>query len=120
MDLQTCYSQMGGNYEEVKRRLNKDDRIARFLKLFLKDDNYQLLHSAIDAQDWETAFRAAHSLKGISMNLSITSLIHSSSAITEALRGNTPREDLAALLAAVDQDYQAAEAAILALDGSGA
>ena len=38
-------------------------------------------------QDAETAFRAAHTLKGLCMNLGFDSLYEVSSALTENLRG---------------------------------
>ncbi len=115
MDLQTCYQMMGADYDEVKRRLSKDERIARFLQLFLKDENYRLLQENIASENWENAFRAAHSLKGVSLNLSLTPLVNASSAITEALRSAPPAGDVTPLLEDVLSAYALVEKAIRAL-----
>ena len=63
------------------------------------------------SNNWEEAFRAAHTLKGVSQNLGFTRLYESSHEITEALR--TKNYDLAAqLLSKVEADYAQTEAAI--------
>lgn len=106
MTLQECYEKMGANYEEVKRHLLKDERIQKILLLFLKDPSYDSLKAAMEGGDRETAFRAAHTLKGISLNLGLSALQQSSSALAEALRNDPPAENAQALYEALIPDYE--------------
>lgn len=115
MDLKTCYEQMGGDYEAVMGRLRQEERVAKFLRLFPADENFSLLTQALEAQDWPTAFRAAHSMKGVTLNLGLTALAQSSTELTEALRAGAPAQDPAPLYQAVKADYDKTLAAIAAL-----
>lgn len=112
MTLQECYEKMGANYDEVKRHLLKDERIQKILLLFLKDPSYNSLKTAMESGDRETAFRAAHTLKGISLNLGLTALQHSSSDLSEALRNDPPAENAQALYEALIPDYDRVASAI--------
>ncbi len=112
MTLQQCYEMMNANFDEVKQRLMKEQRIEKIMLLFLKDPSYELLKTAMESGDRETAFRAAHTLKGISLNLSLTPLQHSSSALSEALRRDPPAENARELYEALIPDYERTAAAI--------
>ncbi len=112
MTLQECYEKMGANYDEVKRHLRKDELIQKILLLFLKDPSFDSLKSAMESGDRETAFRAAHTLKGVSLNLGLSSLQESSSALSEALRNDPPAENSQALYEALIPDYERVVSAI--------
>ena len=58
----------------------------KFALMFKKDPSMSQLTQAMDTGDVETAFRAAHTLKGICANLGFKSLFEVSYDITEALR----------------------------------
>lgn len=111
MTLQDCYEQLGGNYQDVMSRLGSERLVQRFMFKFLDDNSYALLAQALSDKDYETAFRAAHTLKGICMNLGFTRLQASSSGLTEALRGGLSME-AAALYPQVAEDYTATRGAI--------
>ena len=107
MTVQECYEAFGGNYEEVLSRLRADDRIIRFLKMALSDGSYQLLIDSIDTNNADEAFRAAHTLKGVCGNLSITRLGESSSALCEYLREKRVIDDkVMSMLPKVKEDYE--------------
>lgn len=89
MTLEECYNTMNGNYEEALRRLMNDSLIQRFLNKFLEDKSFDNLCAAIDAKDYEQAFHEAHTLKGVSQNMSFTGLSDAVSSLTEELRGGT-------------------------------
>jgi len=112
MTLQQCYEMMEANYNEVKLRLIKDERIQKILLLFLKDPSFSSLQDAMRDEDWDTAFRAAHTLKGISLNLGLTHLQKSSSALSDALRGKPPADNARALYEQLSQDYAQAVGAV--------
>lgn len=62
---------------------------ALYLKLIgmvVKEENFNRLESTIAANDLDGAFEAAHALKGVLGNLSLTPMFEKSSEITELLR----------------------------------
>ena len=116
MSLTECYAALRGSYEEVLSRLSSERLVKKFVLKFLTDPSYDLLVRSMESEDWPEAFRAAHTLKGVSQDLSFTKLYQSSHAITEALR--TKDYDLAAqLLSKVKADYQQTADAIRAFQG---
>ncbi len=86
MDVRECYSRIKGNYEEILGRMRNEERVKKFLRLFLKDGSYERLCAAMEAGDCSEAFLAAHSLKGVSQNLAFTDLFASVEDLTERLR----------------------------------
>ena len=90
------------------QRLPSPALVERFIGKFLDDGSFSELTSAMAAGQTEAAFRAAHTLKGVSANLGFEQLRQSSSALTEFLRGKAepvPAEALP-LLEQVRRDYQ--------------
>lgn len=116
MDLKTCYQQLRGDYEAVIGRLRQEERVAKFLRLFSSDESFSLLTRALETQNWNDAFRAAHSLKGVALNLGLAALAASSSELTEALRSGAPAQDPGSLYQVVKADYDKTLAAIADLD----
>ena len=111
MGLKECYLAIGGNYEDAIGRLYSEKLVKKFVLKFLKDPSYELLQSSLKEGNYEEAFRASHTIKGICQNLSFTRLQASSSALTEALRsGGTP--EVPDLVQQVAADYQETAAAI--------
>lgn len=117
MTIQECYTALGGNYEEVLGRLYSEALVKKFVVKFLADQSYQLLESSLKGGNYEEAFRAAHTLKGVTQNLGFIRLYESSHEITEALR--TKDYDLAAqLFPRVEADYLQTAAAIQAFQAT--
>ena len=103
MTLQECYAAMGGDYAGVTSRLPTERMVQKFVLKFLNDGSYDLLVRSMEAEDYEEAFRAAHTIKGVCQNLDFTRLYQSSSQLSEALRsGWTPEADALAEQVAVD------------------
>lgn len=86
MTIPEFYDSVGGSYQDIISRLHTDERIIKFLKLFLKDDSYQILKKYMQEENWEKAFLAAHNLKGVTRNLSMDDIGNAASNVTEALR----------------------------------
>ena len=104
MTLQECYAAMGGNYEDVIGRLRSERLVQKFILKFVTDGSFNLLCRSLEEQNYEEAFRAAHTIKGVCQNLSINKLQDSSSRLCESLRnGYTPEAD--ALAEEVRADY---------------
>ena len=107
MTIKECYEAFGGNYDEVVSRLRTDERIARFLQKVVDDGSYKLLCDSIETGNVDEAFRAAHTLKGVCGNLSITRFGESSSALTEFLREKRViNDEMQPLLQKVKEDYE--------------
>lgn len=108
MRIEDCYQEMGGDYADVSARLPSPTLIRRFVLKFPEDASYAALCSAMDSGDRETAFRAAHTLKGVCANLGFARLLESSSTLTEVLRPEAAAipESASALMEQVRGDYQ--------------
>ena len=113
MSLEECYDALGGNYKAVLGRLSSERIVKKFVLKFLNDQSYVLLEQSMKEKNYEEAFRAAHTIKGVCQNLSFDRLGDSSSRLAEALRsGWTPEAD--ALVDEVKRDYQETADAIRA------
>ena len=86
MTIQECYRLLGGDYDEALRGIPSAALIDRFVRKFLDDKSYEQLCEAVAANDRESAFRAAHTLKGVCANLRFAALRDSASELTELLR----------------------------------
>ena len=118
MTLNECYRTFGGNLDEVLQRLPSERLIIKLLRKFPEDPSMAQLAAALPAGDHETAFRCAHNMKGLCLNLGFPTLLESSCALTEALRPGIPfREDTVfALLEKTRADYEAVCNAIAQLE----
>ena len=114
MTVKECYETLGGDYAGVVARFRGEALVKRFALRFLDDGSYNLLQESLANGDYETAFRAAHTIKGVCQNLGFTRLYGSSSALTEALRGGWS-DEAASLVAPVEHDYRITVDAIEAL-----
>ncbi len=74
MDL-TLLQNAGVDTESVvKRFLGNEQLLVKMMKMFLSDPNYSLLCEAADKGDDKAVFSAAHTLKGLCGNFSMTEL----------------------------------------------
>ena len=89
MTICEFYTVIGGNYDEVLDRLQHEELVRRFVKRFLTDRTHENLVAARNNNDVASAFRAAHTLKGVALNLGLSSLANACSAMTEAIRGRS-------------------------------
>lgn len=79
MTIEQCYSAIESNYEEVLGRFAGNKMLVeKFARKFLDDPSYQTLVETMDKADYEEAFRAAHTLKGVCANLGFTQLFKES------------------------------------------
>lgn len=105
MTLQECYEKLGGDYAAVSSRLPSEKFIQKYVLKFADDKTMELLESSWEGGNFDEAFRAAHTIKGMCQNLSFTRLEKSSSALTEALRGGQSPE-AGGLYEQVVKDYR--------------
>ena len=113
MTLRECYAALGGDYDDALGRLRSEKLVNKFVLRFLDDKSCDLLCASMEAKNYEEAFRAAHTIKGVCANLAFTALGRSSSELSEALRhGYTPGAD--ALAEQMKEDYRQTVEAIRA------
>lgn len=86
MTVRECYEQMGADFDNVLGRLGSEQMVQRFVLKFLNDTSYQTLEETLKEKNVEQAFRAAHTLKGVCLNLGFDNLFTVSSELTERLR----------------------------------
>ena len=86
MTVRECYEQMGADFDNVLDRLGNEQMVQRFALKFLNDTSYQTLEETLKEKNVEQAFRAAHTLKGVCLNLGFDNLFTVSSELTERLR----------------------------------
>ncbi len=105
MTLSEFYSFLGESLDEVLERLRMEERVVKYLGLFLSDPSFNELKEAFASKDAKAAFRAAHTLKGVAANLGLNTLSSSSSALTEDLRPGDFTANSQTLLEKVESDY---------------
>ena len=116
MNIRELYNEIGSDYREVEKRFGAEELVVRFVSKFTGDPTYAQLEAAFAAGDQAGAFRAAHTLKGVSSNLGFGKLWQTSSDLTEYLRpGNAP-EGGKALFEKVKGEYAAVMQALKKLD----
>lgn len=76
----------------LHRFLNKEEMLVMFLKKYNEDTSVDTIKEMSANGDYEAAFKAAHTLKGLAGNLGITSVQSIASDITEQLRGKAAAE----------------------------
>ena len=117
MTIKECYEKVGSDYDGVLKRLGSEALVKRFAVKFLNDPSFQELTDGLAAQDGEKAFRAAHTLKGVCLNLGFTELYKVSAELKEVLRGReTAGSD--ELYAQVKEQYTTLTDAIRELAGN--
>lgn len=107
MTIKECYASMNADFDGVMSRLLAESRIEKFAVKFIDDPSFKALCDSYSSGDIETAFRAAHTLKGTSANLGFTDLFEKASAVTEELRNGNPGPDFEQKLKNCTESYNA-------------
>lgn len=105
MDLSEFYTLAGSSLETALSRLMKEDRIKKYLGMFLADENFSHLEDAVKSQDWKQVFEITHALKGMAANLELKNLFEASSNLCENTRNGEPSGDVDAQYEAIATEY---------------
>ena len=82
------------NEEEGKKRVMNNAKLyAKLLTKFKTDTNLDDLVASAGAQDWEKAQAAAHTIKGIAANLSLTELFNQSLDVETQIKGKSLKNE---------------------------
>lgn len=116
MTLEDCYNAIGSDYKTALGRMGGSEKLLdKFVRKFPNDPTAPTLFEAFEKEDWQTAFRMAHTLKGLCANLGLDKLQKSSAELTEALRDSVS-DNAPQLLEQVRADYEMTIVALGKLD----
>ena len=115
MTIRECYEELGSDFDKVLSRLVSEALVKKFALKFLDDPSFGQLETALADKDAETAFRAAHTLKGVCLNLGFDELFEVSAELTEKLRERKTAGS-EELFQKVSQKYQKTVTAIQGLE----
>jgi HPt (histidine-containing phosphotransfer) domain-containing protein len=106
MTVKECYDRIGGSYDEAKKRLMTDKLMVKFLGMFLRDTSFQQITEALSQNNYEEAFKGAHSLKGVCHNMAFSALCAAADPLTEELRGKGSGESVQQLYEKTKEVYE--------------
>lgn len=82
------------NAEDALKRLGGNAGLyKKLLQSFLSKNDLELLRSQLEENDIAAAAMTAHSIKGVSANLSLTELSTISATLEKQLKENSPHQD---------------------------
>ena len=86
MTVNEFYDLIGGDYKTALERMMNDDFIKRMLSKFIANNSFHIIKEGFDAKDPKTIFEGAHSFKGVTGNLALTSLYNKTCQVVEQFR----------------------------------
>lgn len=75
--------------EGIARCGGSEALYLKLINMIVDENNFTKLKTALESNDLDTAFEAAHALKGVLGNLSLTPMFNKIVEITELLRSRT-------------------------------
>ena len=118
MKAEMFYAAVNGDWQDVMGRLMKEERVVKFLRRFAAGTEMKDLEDALAAENWEGAFRASHTLKGVAANLGLSQLYRMSSELCEELRPCVkPTKDISGMAEEIRKNYADTVAMIAEIDG---
>lgn len=94
MTVKELYEKIHGNYQNALSMMMVDDFIKRMLTKFVQSNSASNLFEAYENKDYPAVFAAAHSLKGVTGNLALTSLYDKVVPIVEKTRNATSNSNI--------------------------
>jgi len=89
MSLEQLYVIAGNNFDDVILRVPSEELLFKLLKMFLDDKSKSDLDKAVKENNSSDAFRAVHTLKGVTLSLGLSNLSEPCKALTEDLRAGS-------------------------------
>lgn len=106
LNLKECYNRIGGDYDDALNRLRSESCILKFLFKLLTDQTFSILKEAMAAGNVDSAFNAAHSLKGICLNFGLSNSAKTFSDLTELLRPRKITPEATVLFKQADEEFK--------------
>lgn len=89
----------------IERFSGNKDLFEKYLNAFPQDPNFEKLKEGLKSKNIESAFQAAHALKGVSGNLSLEELFERIVPLVEELRAGS-MEHADELMVPIEESYQ--------------
>ena len=100
------FEEYGGDYAATMARfMNNETMYLKFLNMFFKDENLDKLSEAIKNNDLDSAFEAAHTLKGVVANMGLTPMYNAVNTMVEPLRVRKEDPEYPAMLEKIQAEY---------------
>ena len=80
------------------QRLMTEQRVMKYLTRLPAMEDYPMMKKSFSEGDWDTAFRSSHTIKGVALNLGLTSLAKKASVLCDTVRHGAPTVDTSELL----------------------
>lgn len=106
MNLREIYALVGADYDDLLKRLPKEDRLPKYFRKYVETDEIDKMVSAYEAKDYRAVFDYSHNLKGMAANLSLTLNFSTLSQICEAVRNGDPVSDISDLIYKAQSEHQ--------------
>lgn len=99
-ELMTALKNDGNDVDGTMARfMNRTAMYEKYLRKYLNDPCFSDLTKSLKDGNIEEAFKASHTLKGVSSNLGLTNLLEADVVIVEKLRNN--------IMDGLSEDYEA-------------
>lgn len=109
-NFQAILEAYGADYAKTMERFMGNEAFyMRMLMMLSRDENLQLLGTALENGDLTAAFEAAHTLKGVAGNLGLTPLYDAVCKIVEPLRKREDGCDYSARYRTIQDEFRKAE-----------
>lgn len=86
MNIQQFYEALEVDYNIIKKRLRKDELIEKYLHMIIEDTSFACLKAAVEKKDYVQVFKAAHTIKGMALNLELVPLVKASANLSDYLK----------------------------------
>lgn len=105
MEISQLYKWVDGDYNTAIQVMNKEERIEKVILLLPKDGNMQKLMTSLKEDNMKEAFSAAHTLKGIFMNLCLEKHARLAIELTELLREPKDEREIWKMASELEKSY---------------
>lgn len=104
-----AFEEYGADYNNtLERFMGNEAMYIKLLGMLFEDENLEKLGDSLKEGDFDSAFAAAHTLKGVSANLGLTPLCDAVCLIVEPLRRKDPRGDYEDLYERICKEFTGA------------
>ena len=108
--LERLFLEYGADYQRTMRRFMGNEALYyRLLPKLFQDSSLKQLGEALESNNMQAAFEAAHTLKGVAANLGLTPLYEAVCEIVEPLRSEEQKADYPKMYQIIQQEFQRVE-----------
>ena len=105
-NFKSVFEAYGGDYDvTMSRFMGKETLYMKILGMMFQDENLKKLGTAIEENDLDAAFEAAHTLKGVAGNLGLTPFYDSVCRIVEPIRNREEWEDYTQMYQEIQDEF---------------